>query len=66
VNGGLLVGVPPSGKHFQVHHIHMYRIINNKITDHYANRDDIGMMQQLGLLHSVPERPDLAPASLSE
>jgi steroid delta-isomerase-like uncharacterized protein len=50
VNGGMLVGVPPTGRHFEVQHIHMYQVRNGKITEHFANRDDLGMMQQLGLL----------------
>jgi predicted ester cyclase len=50
VNGGLLVGVEPSGCHFEVQHIHMLRVKDGRIVDHYANRDDLGMMQQLGLL----------------
>jgi steroid delta-isomerase-like uncharacterized protein len=57
VNGGLLVGVPPTNKTFRVQHIHMYRIGNGKIVDHYANRDDVGMMQQLGLLPASPPMP---------
>jgi len=32
----------------------MYRVRNGEITEHFANRDDIGMMQQLGLLPAVP------------
>jgi predicted ester cyclase len=50
VNGGLLVGVPPTHKSFEVLHIHWYRLRDGKIVDHYATRDDLGMMQQLGLL----------------
>lgn len=53
VNGGLLVGVPATGKPFRVQHIHWYTLKNDLITDHRANRDDIGMMQQLGLLPAV-------------
>lgn len=49
VNGGLLVGVEPTGKSFTVQHIHWFRLRDKKITEHYANRDDIEMMQQLGL-----------------
>ena len=54
VNGGMLVGVPPTGRHFEVQHIHMYKVVSNKIVDHYANRDDLGMMQQLGLIGTQP------------
>ena len=50
INGGMLVGVQPTGRHFEVQQIHMYQVQNGKITEHFANRDDLGMMQQLGLL----------------
>jgi len=53
VNGGLLVGVQPNGQHFQVQHIHWYKVRAGKITGHSASRDDLGMAQQLGL---VPAR----------
>jgi len=57
VNGGLLVGVAPTHKRFEVQHIHWYKLRNGKIVDHYATRDDIGMMQQLGLLPAPPPFP---------
>lgn len=47
VNGGKLVGVEPSGKHFEVRHIHWYKVRNGRIVDHHAVRDDLGMMSQL-------------------
>ena len=50
VNGGMLVGVQPTGRHFEVQHIHMLQVHDGKIVEHFANRDDLGMMQQLGLL----------------
>jgi steroid delta-isomerase-like uncharacterized protein len=50
INGGFLAGVNPTGKRFVVQHIHWYKLRDGKITDHYANRDDLGMTQQLGLL----------------
>jgi predicted ester cyclase len=50
VNGGLLVGVAPTGKRFAVEHIHQFKLRGGKVIDHYATRDDLGMMQQLGLL----------------
>jgi len=53
VNGGLLVGVAPTHKHFEAQHIHWYIVHDGKIVDHYAARDDIGMMQQLGLLPAI-------------
>jgi steroid delta-isomerase-like uncharacterized protein len=53
VNGGLLVGVPPTGKSFKVQHIHWNTLKNGLIVEHWANRDDVGMMRQLGLLPPV-------------
>jgi predicted ester cyclase len=50
MNGGMLVGVPPTEKHFSVEHIHWMRLRNGKIVEHTATRNDIGMMRQLGLL----------------
>jgi predicted ester cyclase len=50
MNGGMLVGVQPTGKHFTVEHIHWIRLRNGKIVEHTATRNDIGMMRQLGLL----------------
>lgn len=50
VLGGLLSGVPPTGKRVSVHHIHIFRLAHSKIVDHQAVRDDLGMMQQLGLI----------------
>ena len=58
VNGGMLVGVAPTQKHFEIQHIHWYKLHDGKIVDHCANRDDIGMMQQLGLPPKVAS-PDL-------
>ena len=49
-DGGLLKGVPPTGKSFSVQHIHWYRLRNGKVAEHTANRDDVGMMVQLGLI----------------
>jgi predicted ester cyclase len=50
VNGGLMIDVAPTGRHMDVQHIHWYVIENGLIAEHWASRDDIAMMQQLGLL----------------
>jgi steroid delta-isomerase-like uncharacterized protein len=54
VDGGMLVGVQPTGRTFEVQHIHMYRVLNGRIAEHFANRDDVGMLRQLGLLSPPP------------
>lgn len=63
VNGGLLVGVPPTGKRFIVQQMHWYLLNRDGlIVQARANRDDVGMMQHLGLLPMPPGgRRDLPP-----
>lgn len=53
VLGGLLVNVPPTGRRVRVQHFHLYRVRESLIVEHLATRDDLGMMQQLGLLPAV-------------
>jgi predicted ester cyclase len=53
VHYGLLVGVPPTNKVMRVQHIHMFRFENGKIVEHQATRDDVAMVQQLGLSLTV-------------
>jgi predicted ester cyclase len=49
VHYGLLVGIPPTNKIMRVQHIHMFRFENGKIVEQQARRDDVAMVQQLGL-----------------
>jgi predicted ester cyclase len=47
--GSVFRGVPsPQGKRFSVEHIHIYRITDNRIGEHWVVRDDLGMMLQTG------------------
>ena len=50
VFGGLMHSVAPTGKRVSVENIHIYRMESGLVADHSAVRDDLGMMQQLGLL----------------
>ena len=55
MNGGMLIGVKPTKKHFVVDHIHWYKLKDGKIVEHWATRDDLEMMRQLGLLPPVAQ-----------
>ena len=46
---GELMGKPPTGKRFESEAIHLYRIEDGKLAEHWAKRDDLGMARQLGL-----------------
>ncbi len=43
-----LLSVPASNRSFKTQHIHVFRIANGKIVEHWAGRDDFGMLRQLG------------------
>jgi predicted ester cyclase len=42
--------LPPTGKRVRMEMIHMVRMRDGKIAEHWAVRDDLSMMRQLGLL----------------
>jgi predicted ester cyclase len=50
VHEGLLAGVPPTGKSFKTEHLHIFRMEDGLIVEHWAARNDAGMARQLGLL----------------
>jgi steroid delta-isomerase-like uncharacterized protein len=47
---GEFLGQAPTGRAFAVQQIHLYRIQDGRIAEHWAGRDDAGMMRQLGLV----------------
>jgi predicted ester cyclase len=56
-NLGRLNGViPPTGKRFSARQSHWYRVENDKLAEHWAIRDDLATMLQLGVL-TVPGPP---------
>jgi steroid delta-isomerase-like uncharacterized protein len=57
VDGGMLMGAPPTGKKYQNQHIHWFTLRDGEILEHRANRGDISMMVQLGLLPAPPAFP---------
>jgi predicted ester cyclase len=49
---GPLMGMPPTGRAVRQDHMHFVRYRDGKAVEHWGVRDDLGMMQQMGL---VPE-----------
>ncbi len=45
---------PPTHKTFAMTQSHWFRIEDGKITEHWANRDDLGMARQLGWIPPTP------------
>ncbi len=54
---GELMGMPASGKRYSIGEIHIFRIRDGKVTEHWHHFDQMKMMQQLG------EMPGPAPAA---
>jgi steroid delta-isomerase-like uncharacterized protein len=55
VHTGEFQGMPATGKHIAVPQTAIHRIRNGKIAEVWVSSDDVGMMQQLGLM---PPQPD--------
>ena len=47
---GRLMGMPATGRSFSVQHIHIFRIADGKLVERCANRYDLGLMSQRGLM----------------
>jgi predicted ester cyclase len=47
---GEFLGKPPPGKEFAVEQIHIWRIEDGRVIEHWSARDDLGQALQLGLI----------------
>ncbi len=47
---GAFLGMPPTGKHFSQRQIHILRITDGKVAEHWAVMDDLAMLRQLGMM----------------
>ena len=47
---GPLMGIPPTGKRVTIGVIDIVRVVEGKIVEHWCVVDQMGLMQQLGVL----------------
>src|SRR2546422_877916 len=47
---GEFIGFKPTGKTFEAQQIHIYRVADGKIIEHWSSRDDLSQGIQLGLI----------------
>jgi predicted ester cyclase len=50
---GELLGIPPTDRSFRVEHMHFLRLRDGKAAEHWACRDDLGMLTQLGVIRGL-------------
>ena len=46
---GEFMGKPATGRAFEMEAIHLYRIENGRVAEHWAKRDDVALAHQIGL-----------------
>lgn len=51
---GAVLGIPATGKTVQVKEIHAFHVIDGQIAEHWVAMDQLGMLQQLGVLPPPP------------
>jgi predicted ester cyclase len=49
-HNGEFFGIPPTGAAATTTGIHIFRIADSKIVEHWGNSDDLGMLRQLGVI----------------
>jgi steroid delta-isomerase-like uncharacterized protein len=47
---GQFMGMPASGKRYEIEEIHVFRVRGGRITEHWHQFDQLGMMRQLGAM----------------
>jgi predicted ester cyclase len=51
---GELMGIPPSGKRFEMQEIHIARIVDGQIVERWTQVDMLGLLQQIGGIPTSP------------
>lgn len=46
---GAFMGMPPTGRYVEVGAVHIHRVVDGKIVEHWGHNDQAGMMRQLGI-----------------
>lgn len=49
---GDFFGIPPTGKSVSMDGVHVLRVADGRIAEHWGSNDDLGLMRQLGVVPS--------------
>jgi steroid delta-isomerase-like uncharacterized protein len=58
---GSFMGIAPTGRRFAQRQVHILRIKDGQAVEHWAVRDDLGFLQQLGAAPAPPARTEARP-----
>jgi steroid delta-isomerase-like uncharacterized protein len=47
---GPFMGLPPSGRRYEIGEIHIFRVRDGRVVEHWHQFDQLGLMRQLGAL----------------
>ncbi len=47
---GPFMGLPPSGKRYRIEELHLFRVRDGRISEHWHQFDQLGLMRQLGAM----------------
>lgn len=47
---GDFFGIPPTGRPIQTSGVHIFRLANGQIAEHWGNSDDLGVLRQVGVI----------------
>ena len=59
---GPFMGLPPSGRTYTIGEIHLFRLRDARIVEHWHQADMLGLMRQLGALPAPAQPPGGDPA----
>jgi predicted ester cyclase len=45
---GPFMGLPPSGRRYEIEELHLFRLREGQVVEHWHQFDQLGMMRQLG------------------
>jgi C-1 hydroxylase len=54
VDGGIFVGLPPTGRPSSAQHLHLFRVAEGTIREHGPSREDLGAARQIGRTLGLP------------
>lgn len=60
---GNFMGIPATGKSLTWTESHFGRIVDGQVVEHWSDRDQFGLLQQLGVIPQLESAPTAAPTT---